>query len=282
MLVNGRSNSRIESTALRSKGLATLNVNDVSLAYEFDGNAGRPVLMLPNSLGTSLELWSQQVQAFSGDFSVLRYDLRGQGESSAPAGPYSIDQMGRDAVALIDALNLDRVHFCGISMSGLIGQWLAVHAPHRLLSLILSNTAAKIGSEANWNQRIATVQKDGIEPIVSTVLNGTFTEPFHHEHPETIAKMKSILLANNPEGYAACCAAVRDADLRDVVSAAATPTLVVYGTEDRSTTSAEAGFLLDQIKGSQALELHAAHLSNIEAATAFNAGVLQFLRATAA
>lgn len=257
--------------------MPTLVLKDVSLYYEFDATNGKPVLMLSNSLGTSLELWSQQLEAFSENFSVLRYDLRGQGRSSTPSGPYSIEQMAGDALVLLDALKVDRVHFCGISMSGLIGQWLGIHAPHRVLGLVLSNTAAKIGSEASWNQRIATVQEDGIEPIVSTVLKGWFTEPFHRDHPETTATMERILRANRSEGYVACCAAVRDADLREAVPAIATPTLVVYGSEDRSTTPDDAGFLLQNIRGSRALQLDAAHISNIEAASAFTAGVLQFL-----
>ena len=260
--------------------MPTLDLDDVSLYYEFDSSDSRPVLMLSHSLGTSLELWSQQLQALSDEFSVLRYDLRGQGKSSTPVGPYSIEQMAKDALKLLDALQLHRVHFCGISMSGLIGQWLGIHAPHRLDKLVLSNTAAKIGSEANWEQRIATVQSDGLESIVSSVLKGWFTEPFHRDHPEMITIMQRILRANNPEGYAACCAAVRDADLRDALTAMTTPTLVVYGTEDRSTTPDDAKFLLHQIADSQALELQAAHLSNIEAADAFNAGVAQFLRGT--
>lgn len=265
---------------MRGRILPTLDMSGVSLYYEFDNADSRPVLMLSNSLGTSLELWSQQVPVFSDDFSLLRYDLRGQGKSSTPSGPYSIDQMGRDALDLLDVLQLDRVHFCGISMSGLIGQWLGVHAPHRLHRLVLSNTAAKIGSEANWNQRIATVQENGLTPIVSTVLDGWFTESFHRSHPVTIEAMRGILLANKPEGYAACCAAVRDADLRDSVHTITAPTLVVYGTEDRSTTSDEAKFLLDHIANSQALELRAAHIANIEAAGTFNAGVLRFLLET--
>ena len=255
-----------------------LNLNDVSLYYEFKPSIDKPVLVLSNSLGTSIELWSRQLQPFSEDFAVLRYDMRGQGLSSAPAGPYSIEQLGKDVLALLDVLEVERAHFCGISMGGLIGQWLGVHAPHRLLKLVLCNTAAMIGSEANWNHRIATVRNEGLAPIIPTVLKGWFTEPFHSDHPDVIAQMESILGANNPAGYAASCAAVRDADFRDIIHTIATPTLVVFGTEDHSTTAEEAQFLLTRIEGSQALMLHAAHISNIEAATEFTAGVVRFLR----
>jgi 3-oxoadipate enol-lactonase len=257
-----------------------LDLQDVSLYYELDGPSGQPVLLLSNSLGANLDMWSEQLEAFANHFQVLRYDTRGQGKSSMPAGPYSIDQMGKDVLALLDALNLDRVHFCGISMGGLIGQWLGIHAPHRLLKLVLSNTAAKIGNEVNWNQRIVTIQQDGFEPIVSTVLSGWFSEPFHRNHPEVIAKMEDVLFANSREGYAASSAAVRDADLRGAIQLISTPTLVVYSTEDCSTTPGEAMFLSAHIKGSQSLALQAAHISNIEAASEFSAGVLRFLAET--
>jgi 3-oxoadipate enol-lactonase len=262
--------------------LPTLNLQDASLHYEFNPSIDKPVLLLSNSLGTSIELWSQQIEAFSEYFSVLRYDIRGQGLSSTPAGPYSIEQMSKDVLALLDSLEVERAHFCGISMGGLIGQWLGVHVPDRLRKLVLCNTAAKIGTESNWNQRIATVGNNGLAPIVPAVLKGWFTEQFFHDQPGVITKMESILRANQPEGYAASCAAVRDADFRHSVHSIATPALVVYGTEDRSTTADEAQFLLNRIKGSRALKLHAAHISNIEAASAFTSGVLQFLREGAA
>ena len=258
--------------------MPNIDLENVSLHYEFDGLGDQPVLLLSNSLGANLDMWSEQVEAFSKHFRVLRYDTRGQGRSSAPMGPYSIDQLGEDVLALLDALSLERVYFCGISMGGLIGQWLGVQAPHRLHKLVLSNTAAKIGAEANWNQRIATVEATGFEPIVASVLKGWFTEVFHRDHPEAVAQMERILRANNPDGYSASCAAVRDADLRDAVHTVATPTLVVFSTEDPSTTAEDAYFLLKHIEGSQPLQLSAAHISNIEASRDFTQGVLRFLR----
>ena len=261
----------------RRDHLPTLVLKDLSLYYEFYPLRDKPVLVLSNSLGTGIELWRDQVEAFRDNLSVLVYDARGQGNSSVSAGPYTIGQMGGDVLALLDALELPRVHFCGISMGGLVGQWLAVYAPTRLHKLVLSNTAAKIGTEANWNQRIATVQQHGIEAIVSIVMKGWFTKSFSRDHPDVRAKMKSILCANTRDGYVACCAAVRDADFRKAVQAITTPTLVIYGDEDHSTSPDEARFLFNHIPGARALELQAAHISNIEAASAFTQGVLQFL-----
>lgn len=259
------------------KHLPVLNLSDVQIHYQFEGAGNGPVLMLANSLGANLELWSEQVASFSKHFSLLRYDARGQGRSSTPAGPYTIAQMGADALGLMDALGLNEVSFCGISMGGLVGQWIGIHAPHRLHKLVLSNTAARIGKVEGWNDRIAIVQSHGIDAIIPTVLKGWFTEPFHRGYPAVVARMEQVLRANPPAGYLASIAAVRDADQRAMVEAIHAPTLVVYGTEDQSTTATDARFLVDHIPGSRELQLQAAHLSNIEAAPEFNAGVLHFL-----
>ena len=255
-------------------------LHDVSIHYRFDPSDRRPVLVLSNSLGADQTLWSYQLSDFSRYFSVLRYDARGQGASSAPSGFYSIEQMAQDVLALLDALELKKVSFCGISMGGLVGQWLGIHAPARLQKLVLSNTAARIGTTDGWNERIQLVATQGIQAIVPSVLKGWFTEAFHNNHPETVLSMRQVLLSNSTDGYVGGCAAVRDMDLRKAIDAITTPTLVIYGTEDRSTTPDDAGFLLKHITTATSIPLPAAHLSNIETAERFNKAVLNFLLAT--
>ena len=257
--------------------MAFFESDDVRIYYEFDEVAHAPVLMLSNSLGTNLSMWSQQIPEFSKHFSVLRYDSRGHGQSSVPRGPYSIERLGRDVVALLDELGLSRVHFCGLSMGGMVGQWLGVNSAHRLLKLVLSNTAAKIGVEATWNERIETVRQHGMETIIPSTLGRWYTEEFRARFPAEVATTRAMLQSMDLEGYASSCAAVRDMDYREEVKRISTPTLVIFGTEDPVTTPSDARFLVDCIAGAKTLELHAAHLANIEAADAFSRGVVDFL-----
>lgn len=248
------------------------------LYYELENSRGLPVLVLSNSLGTTCGMWQPQMRALSEHFSVLRYDARGQGQSSVPAGPYTMDQLGSDVQSLLDHLKLPRVHFCGLSMGGMVGQWLAIHAPDRIDKLVLCNTAAQIGTVDLWNQRMETVGVEGMSSIVPTVRDRWFTADFCASHPSEVAAAGSMLQASDPAGYAACCAAIRDMDFRKNVESIKAPTLIVFGRQDRVTTSEDAHFLAQHIAGAKTLVLEAAHLSNIEAAESFNQGILQFLK----
>ena len=258
-----------------------LQHDSVRLYFEYEPAPPRPILVLANSLGTDLSMWSTQMSAFAEHFSVLRYDARGHGRSSTPAGPYSLEALASDVLALLDALALPRVHFCGLSMGGMVGQWLALHAPERLDRLVLSNTAAKIGNAEGWNERISAVLARGMAEVVPTVLERWYTAAFRERSPEVVRATEIMLLANDPLGYAASCAAVRDMDLRPYVSAISTPSMIVYGLEDPVTPPEGALWLGRHIAGSCELALPAAHLANIEAADEFTIGVLQFLRSGA-
>ncbi len=249
----------------------------VRIYYEFETATAKPILMLSNSLGTNLRMWDSQ-REFEQHFSVLRYDARGQGKSSVPNGPYTIEQMGLDAVALLDLLGLERVHFCGLSMGGMVGQWLGAHAWERLNRLIISNSAAKIGTEEGWNQRIATVEQLGMAAIVPAVLQRWFTAGFRRSNSSAIKATSEMLLATSAVGYSASCSAVRDMDQRADLQRIQAPTLIVFGTEDEVTPPQEAYALAQGILGSRTLPLMAAHLANVEAPEAFTAGVLDFLR----
>jgi 3-oxoadipate enol-lactonase len=222
-------------------------------------------------------MWDPQLPELRKKLRVLRYDTRGHGQSSLTPGPYSIEQLGRDVMALLDALDLDRVHFCGLSMGGMIGMWLGANAPERLNKLVLCNTAAKIGTSEVWNARIEAVRKNGMKSVASAVVERWFSPAFREKPPATVSSTLKMLEAANPEGYAACCAAIRDFDFREQLSRIRVPTLVIAGAHDPSTPPADGRFLADQIQGAQYAELDAAHLSNIEAQDRFNNEVAKFL-----
>src|SRR5712692_8739168 len=195
-----------------------IEIGDFRAHYALSGPAGAPVLVLSNSLGTNFSMWDPDLPAFEKHLRVLRYDSRGHGQSSVTPGPYRIEQLARDVLHILDRLTLDRVHFCGLSMGGMIGIWLGVNAPERLHKLVLCNTGAKIGTAATWNARIDAVQKNGMKSVASAVVERWFTPPFRQKAPATIANTLKMLEETNPDGYAACCAAVRDFDFRDQLS----------------------------------------------------------------
>ena len=250
---------------------------DVSLHYQFDGDPAAPVLMLSNSLGTDLGMWSPQMGVLTQSFRVLRYDTRGHGQSNVPPGPYTVAQLGRDVLGLLDALEIPRAHFCGLSMGGVTGMWLGVHAPQRVGSLALCNTAAKIGTPDIWNARIDAVRAGGMDAIVPAVLGRWFTPAFLAQASPELAAVRAGLESTPPDGYVACCAAVRDMDQRDAIAGIRAPTLVIAGTHDLATPPGDGRFVAQRIPDARYVELPASHLSNIEAAGGFNAALTGFL-----
>jgi len=253
-------------------------LKEVSIYYEISGRADAPVLMLSSSLGTTGEMWKPQLEAFGRDYQVLRYDMRGHGRSSTPPGPYSIQQLAADVVALLDSLGLDKVDYCGLSIGGMIGQWLGANLPSRLNRLILCNTAAKIGTEETWNGRIAAVQVGGMAAIIDGgAMERWFTPGFRNARSPMFIEMRDMLAATDPVGYIAACAAIRDMDQRATAASIVTSTLVIACEHDPVTTVSDAQFLHDSISGSTLTVLPASHISNVEAAQQFNAAVLGFL-----
>lgn len=250
---------------------------DVKLHYRFDGDESLPVLVLSNSLGTSLDMWQPQIPALTQRFRVLRYDTRGHGQSSVTEGPYSIAQLGGDVIALLDHLGLQRVHFCGLSMGGITGMWLGVHQGDRLDKLILCNTAAYIGPPENWTNRAAAVERDGVASIAAAVVDKWLTPDFAAQQADLVQTLRTMLGATDARGYAANCRAVRDSDLRNDVQRIATPTLVIAGTGDIPTPPADGRYLAETIPGAKYVELYAAHLSNLQQVEGFNQAVLAFL-----
>ena len=254
-----------------------LQVKNVRLHYRFDGSEKLPVLVLSNSLGTDLSMWDVQMTALTRHFWVLRYDTRGHGASEVVPGPYTIEQLGRDVLGLLDGLGIERVSFAGVSLGGMTGMWLALHAANRLDRLALCNTAAFIGPRDIWDTRIAAVRQGGMAAIAEGVLARWFRKPFLEENPPEVQQVRQTLLATAPEGYMAACAAVRDMDQREAVRRIEVPTLVIAGSEDLATPPVDGKYLAEQIRNARYVELKGAHLSNIEAAEPFTRELVQFL-----
>jgi len=252
-----------------------------SIHYEVSGNPDGPWLVLSNSLGTNLHMWDAQAEAFGRDFHVLRYDTRGHGRSDAPEADYSFEQLGGDVLAVMDAAGARTASFCGLSMGGVTGMWLGIYAADRFDRLVLCNTGAKIGDAETWQERISATRTSGTEPIADAVVDRWFTQRFQSAAPEAVARIRAMILETPGRGYAGCCAALRDCDLRAAITAIRLPTLIVAGTQDPATPVALSRDMEAAISGSTVVELDAAHLSNIEQESAFNSAVSAFLKGQA-
>ena len=223
-------------------------------------------------------MWTPQVEALAAKFRVLRYDTRGHGRSDAPNGPYTLDQLAGDVIGLLDSLGIARTHFCGLSMGGITGIALAARHPERFGRVVLSNTAALIGSAATWSPRAARAREEGgMCALVDPVLQRWFTAGFIADHPLLLAGIRDVFRHTSGEGYAANCEALRDADASEEARTIKAPVLVIAGTHDQSTTAAQGRELAGSIEGARYVELDAAHLSNIERAGDFTKTLLEFL-----
>ena len=247
------------------------------LHYRTDGDRAKPCLVLSNSLGTDLSLWQAQVAALADDFFVVRYDTRGHGQSVAGAGAFGIERLGLDVVALLDQLDVERAAFCGISMGGLTGQWLGIYQPQRLTQLVLANTAARIGTADAWLARAQQVRRDGMAAVADGAAARWFTPQFIAREPDTVAYLVATLGAQAADGYAACCEALAQADLRATVGTIAVPTLFIAGEHDPVTTVDDARRLQQQVAGSRLASVAASHISNVEAEQVFTAQLRAFL-----
>jgi 3-oxoadipate enol-lactonase len=252
-------------------------VADSELHYELQGPAGAPLLVLSHALGADLTMWEAQAAALSRSFRVLRYDARGHGGSPATAPPYTLDQLAGDLVGLLDALELSRVHICGLSMGGLVGMWVGRYAADRVLSLTLANTGARIGSTESWSTRITAVSGGGLASVSGGVMERWFTPAFRAAAPATVATTRTAFERTSAAGYLGCCAAIRDADLRGELGSIRARTLVIAGRADTATTPEDGRIVAGGIRGARYLELEAAHLSSVEAAEAFTAALAGFL-----
>jgi 3-oxoadipate enol-lactonase len=259
--------------------MATIDLNGSTLRVRCDGERSRPTVLFSNSLGTDLSMWDAQAAALARRFHVVRYDTRGHGGPDAPPGPYTIDLLGGDVLALLDHLDIERAHVVGLSMGGVIAQWLGAHAPRRLHKLVLANTASRIGMEEGWRARAAAVRADGMRDIAAAAPGRWFTAEFVARQPVLVGTMQKTLRGLDPEGYAACCEALALADLGADIRRIGAPALVIAGSHDPVTTVLHAQALAGAIPGATLATLPASHLSNIEAPDRFSELVATFLSA---
>ncbi|UPK32971.1 3-oxoadipate enol-lactonase [Bradyrhizobium sp. 186] len=242
-----------------------------------EGRDGGPTLMLSNSLGCTLQMWEPQMKALTQVFRVIRYDRRGHGKSNVPPGPYSMERFGRDVLAILDDLNIEKVHWCGLSMGGMVGQWLGANAPERFGKLILANTSCYYAEPTKWLERIQAVKEGGIAAVADAVIGGWLTADFREREPQITAKMKSMLLASPVEGYLACCEALSTLDQRELLPKIKSPTLVIAGRHDMATPISAGELIRSNIPGASMTIIDAAHISNVEQPHAFTDAVVGFL-----
>ena len=244
---------------------------------EVEGPERAPVLLLSNSLGTNLHMWDDQAGPLTRHFRLVRYDRRGHGRSGVPNGPYTMERLGRDVLAVLDGLDIARINWCGLSMGGMVGMWLGANAANRIDKLILSNTAAYFPDKSLWDARIKLVREKGLAAIVDANMERWFTKGFRERAAAAMAKMREMFLATKVEGYVGCGEAIRDMDHRPLLSKITAPTLVIAGRHDPATTLEAGDFIKEHIPGAKIAVLDAAHISNLEQPQAYADTVLGFL-----
>jgi 3-oxoadipate enol-lactonase len=265
------------------EGLSFFTTGDgARMAYRFDGRADAPVLMLSNSIATSLHMWDGVMPDLVEHFRVLRYDTRGNGASDAPAGAYSLDRLGRDVIELLDGLGLERVHFLGLSLGGFIGQWLGVRAPERIDRLVLSNTSAHLGPPQEFDRRIAELTGDvDMQAIAEGFIRNWFPSSMVDARLPVVESFREMVLQTTPQGLAGSYAAVRDTDLSRIVTLVTRPTLVISGEHDNVTAASHGEAIAAAIPGARYLVLPCVHLPNVESERAFVDAVRAFLSGAA-
>lgn len=250
---------------------------NVTISYQIDGAPEAPALLLIHSIGSTRELWAGQMAAFSAAFRVIRYDARGHGRSSVPPGDYTIEQLGQDALAVLDHAGVQSAHLCGLSLGGITALWMAVHAPARIERLIVANTAARIATADVWTQRMALVREQGMAAAAEAAMQRWFSPAFRERDPTSVRAFRTMVEGMNADGYLGCCAALRDADLRDRIGEVTAPTLAIAASEDAATPPENLGFIHARIAGARLITLPGGHMSNVEQPGRFTAAVMDFV-----
>jgi 3-oxoadipate enol-lactonase len=258
-----------------------IKANGIRMNYDLSGKKGAPVVVLSHSLSCNLLMWNPQIDALNPYFRVLRYDTRGHGATDASPGSYTLELLAEDVTGLLDALGMDRVHFVGLSMGGMIGQCLVLNHPHRLKSLVLCDTASIVPAEAQpvWQERLDKVRKKGMEALSEETMERWFTPAFLRQNPPMVKLIREQILATPVAGYIGCVEAIRRLNYLDRISGIKTPTLIMVGEDDPGTPVSASEAMHERISGSKLVVLPSArHLSNVEQTEAFNAALLKFLK----
>ena len=258
-----------------------IKANGIQINYELSGRRDAPVVVLSHSLGSSLVMWNPQRDSLEPHFQVLRYDIRGHGNSDAPSEAYTLELLGDDAIGLMDALGIDRVHWVGLSMGGMIGQCLALNHPHRLRSLALCDTSAIIPEDAQpiWKERLKTLRDKGVGALLQETMERWFTPSFLILNSPMLSIIRKQFLATSVEGYIGCVEAIRKLNYLDRLAEIKIPTLILVGEDDPGTPVAASKAMHERIPNSRLVVLQSArHLSNVEQSKAFNATLIKFLK----
>ena len=241
----------------------------MEVSYTLEGPDDAPVVVFSNSLGTTGVMWDAQAAALSDRFRVLRYNARGHGGTPAPAGPYAIGDLAGDVLELLDRLELERVSFCGLSIGGMTGMWLGAHAPERIDRLAICCTGLQLPTAEMWTERAALVRREGMVSVVDATIERWFTPGFPERSPEVVERIREVFLTTDPEGYAGCCEALAEFDMRGRLGGVSAPTLVIAGEDDPVGTPERAAAIGDEIEGSRVVVLpEARHLAAVEQADA--------------
>lgn len=259
--------------------MPTAAVNGTQIHYKQTGREGAPDIVFSNSLGTNLHMWDAQAEALGGDYRILRYDSRGHGRSGAPDGDYSMSMLADDLIGLLDHLKIESFNYCGLSKGGMVGQWIGTHHGDRIRRLILCNTSSHMSPPDAWTARIEAVNEGGMEAVVDAVVERWFTPEFQKSSPAEVDRIRRMILTTPPQGYAGCCAAIRDMDQRESIRSIAVPTLVIAGGKDPATPVEAAEMIAGRIPGAKLHVIaNAAHLSNIEGRDEFTKTIAAFLK----
>jgi 3-oxoadipate enol-lactonase len=255
------------------------DVNGTRLNYRWDGPEQGTVVMFSNSLASALSMWDLQVPPLvEAGYRVLRYDSRGHGQSEVPSAPYSIEMLAADAVGLMDALGLEKVHFCGLSMGGMVGQMLGARHGDRLISLVLSSTSAHMPPRKSWDERIKTVRENGMDALVDATIDRWFTKAGQERLAVEVGKIRRLILHTRTDGFCAACVAIQNMDQRDSIRGISTVTLVLVGEHDPGTPVSAAEFIHQRISSSELKVIsHGAHFVNVEQSGIFNKALLEFI-----
>ena len=245
----------------------------IALNVTVEGPADAPTILFAHSIGCDHTLWDHQAAALRDRYRIIRYDARGHGQSDAPDGDYTIEMLAGDALAILDALEVERIHLCGLSLGGTLGQWLALHAPQRLLSLALCDTAARLGTVEGWQQRADTALDAGMAALVDMSMTRFFSDEFHSRDPEAVDRFRATFLATPAQGFAGCCAVLRDEDFTADLGRIALPTLVLTGRQDVPTPPTDSEILTNAIPGATLVLLDTGHISAVEDPAGFTAAL---------